>query len=139
MSRTVSAGTLCSPRQRRVSLQRHVGPSGRPGRRRSHRRDDAGRLRKYNLYYTQPIGSADILGKEIIPNLCVNIGEALVRKERMLACHESQQSWLLLSFSWDGVCPPGRSEGSIIGRQNMEFCGFRNECEESGRTQITRL
>jgi LmbE family N-acetylglucosaminyl deacetylase len=47
-----------------------------------------------HLYYTQPIGSTDILGKEIIPGLCVNIEEALVRKEKMLGCHESQQAWL---------------------------------------------
>jgi len=47
-----------------------------------------------HLYYTQPVGSTDILGKEIIPNLCVNIEETLGRKEQMLACHESQQAWL---------------------------------------------
>jgi len=56
-----------------------------------------------HLYYAQPIGSTDILGKEIIPNLCVNIGEALGRKERMLACHESQQAWLK---SQQGVSGP---------------------------------
>jgi LmbE family N-acetylglucosaminyl deacetylase len=56
-----------------------------------------------HLYYTQPIGSTDILGKEIIPSLCVNIAEALDRKERMLACHESQQAWLK---SQQGVSGP---------------------------------
>jgi LmbE family N-acetylglucosaminyl deacetylase len=29
-----------------------------------------------------------------MPSLCVNIGSTLERKERMLACHESQQAWL---------------------------------------------
>jgi len=47
-----------------------------------------------HLYYSQPTGITDILGKEIIPNLCVNIDKVLERKERMLACHESQQAWL---------------------------------------------
>ena len=56
-----------------------------------------------HLYYTQPIGSTDILGGEIIPSLCVNIGAALERKERMLACHESQQAWLK---SQQGVSGP---------------------------------
>lgn len=47
-----------------------------------------------HLYYTQPIGSTDILGKETIPGLGVNIDATLARKEEMLACHESQQAWL---------------------------------------------
>ncbi len=47
-----------------------------------------------HLYYAQPAGGTDILGKEVMPSLCVNIGSSLERKERMLACHESQQAWL---------------------------------------------
>jgi LmbE family N-acetylglucosaminyl deacetylase len=47
-----------------------------------------------HLYYSQPTGITDILGKEIMPRLCVNIDSSLGRKERMLACHESQQAWL---------------------------------------------
>jgi len=56
-----------------------------------------------HLYYTQPVGSTDILGKEIIPGLCVNIDATLARKEGMLACHESQQAWLK---SQQGVSGP---------------------------------
>lgn len=47
-----------------------------------------------HLYYAQPTGSTDILGKQVIPSLCVNIGATLERKDKMLACHESQQAWL---------------------------------------------
>ncbi len=47
-----------------------------------------------HLYYAQPAGGTDILGKEVMPSLCVNIGSSLERKQRMLACHESQQAWL---------------------------------------------
>ena len=47
-----------------------------------------------HLYYAQPAGCTDILGKEVMPSLCVNIGSSLERKERMLACHESQGAWL---------------------------------------------
>jgi len=47
-----------------------------------------------HLYYAQPAGCTDILGKEVMPSLCVNIGSSLERKQRMLACHESQQAWL---------------------------------------------
>jgi LmbE family N-acetylglucosaminyl deacetylase len=66
-----------------------------------------------HLYYTQPIGSTDILGKEIIPRLCANIDAALGRKERMLACHESQQAWLK---SQQGVSGPSDTMRKMAGR-----------------------
>jgi LmbE family N-acetylglucosaminyl deacetylase len=66
-----------------------------------------------HLYYTQPIGSTDILGKEIIPSLCLNIDEALERKERMLACHESQQAWLK---SQQGVSGPSDTMRKMAAR-----------------------
>jgi LmbE family N-acetylglucosaminyl deacetylase len=66
-----------------------------------------------HLYYTQPIGSTDILGKETIPSLCVNIDEALERKERMLACHESQQAWLK---SQQGISAPSDTMRKMTAR-----------------------
>ena len=59
-----------------------------------------------HLYYTQPTGSTDILGKEIVPSFFVNIEETLGRKEQMLACHESQQAWLK---SQQGISGPADS------------------------------
>jgi len=47
-----------------------------------------------HLYYAQPTGFTDILGSVVIPKIFVDIGASLERKERMLACHESQQAWL---------------------------------------------
>lgn len=47
-----------------------------------------------HLYYAQPFGGRDILGKEIRPNLCVDISATIELKERMLACHESQNAFL---------------------------------------------
>jgi len=80
-----------------------------------------------HLYYTQPIGFTDILGKEIIPSLCVNIEETLGRKEQMLACHESQQAWLK---SQQGVSGPSDTlrkmaawTGALVGFPWAE--GFR--------------
>jgi len=80
-----------------------------------------------HLYYSQPIGSTDILGKEIIPTFCINIAESLQRKERMLACHESQQAWLK---SQQGVTGPADNmrkmaawTGALVGLQWAE--GFR--------------
>ncbi len=47
-----------------------------------------------HLYYAQPFGGKDILGREVRPALCVDLSGALERKEKMLACHESQRAWL---------------------------------------------
>ena len=80
-----------------------------------------------HLYYAQPIGSTDILGKEIIPNLCVNIDETLARKERMLACHESQQAWLKSQQGVSGTSDTMRKmaswTGALVALQWAE--GFR--------------
>jgi LmbE family N-acetylglucosaminyl deacetylase len=80
-----------------------------------------------HLYYTQPIGSTDILGKEVLPSLCVDINEVLSRKERMLDCHESQQAWLK---SQQGISGPSETmrkmaarTGALVGLQWAE--GFR--------------
>jgi LmbE family N-acetylglucosaminyl deacetylase len=80
-----------------------------------------------HLYYTQPTGSTDILGKEIIPSLCVNIDGALGRKEQMLACHESQQAWLKSQQGLSGTSDTMRKmaawTGALVGFQWAE--GFR--------------
>lgn len=47
-----------------------------------------------HLYYAQPFGGRDIFGQAIQPSVCVDISATLELKERMLACHASQQAWL---------------------------------------------
>ena len=47
-----------------------------------------------HLYYVEPFGGRDILGKEIQSTLFVDIGSTLARKEQMLGCHESQRAFL---------------------------------------------
>jgi len=47
------------------------------------------------LYYCDPLEGKDKYGKEIPPSIFVDISEVIGIKERMLSCHESQQSWLL--------------------------------------------
>lgn len=47
-----------------------------------------------HLYYSQPFGDTDVLGGEIQPRIFVDITSTLERKEKMLACHGSQQAWL---------------------------------------------
>jgi LmbE family N-acetylglucosaminyl deacetylase len=47
------------------------------------------------LYYCDPVEGKDKMGKMIQPSLYVDITSEMPVKEKMLACHESQQSWLL--------------------------------------------
>ena len=47
-----------------------------------------------HLYFTDPIGGRDRDGRRIAPDFAVDIGATLETKQRMLAAHESQLSWL---------------------------------------------
>jgi LmbE family N-acetylglucosaminyl deacetylase len=47
-----------------------------------------------HLYYAQPFGGRDILGKEIAPSFYIDVSATIDRKEKTLACHESQRAWL---------------------------------------------
>jgi len=80
-----------------------------------------------HLYYAQPAGCTDIFGKEVLPAFCVNIGSTLERKERMLACHESQQAWLKSQQGMTGPVDNMRKmaawAGALVGFEWAE--GFR--------------
>jgi len=73
-----------------------------------------------HLYYAQPIGFTDILGKDVIPGLCVNIAASLERKERMLACHASQRAWLKSQQGLTGTADTMRKMAARTG----ELAGF---------------
>ena len=47
-----------------------------------------------HLYYSQPFGGRNILGKPVRASIFVNISEAFELKARMLSCHESQRAFL---------------------------------------------
>jgi N-acetylglucosamine malate deacetylase 1 len=47
-----------------------------------------------HLYYAEPFGNRDILGREIHASLFVDIAATFPRKAQMLCCHESQQEFL---------------------------------------------
>ena len=47
-----------------------------------------------HLYYAEPFGARDILGKEVQATLFVDISATFSLKAQMLSCHESQQDFL---------------------------------------------
>jgi len=73
-----------------------------------------------HLYYTQPFADKDILGNEIAPNVLVDITATLERKEKMLACHESQRAWLKAQQEISQVDEPMRQ----MARRAGMFAGF---------------
>jgi LmbE family N-acetylglucosaminyl deacetylase len=46
------------------------------------------------LYHALPYGLRDALRRPIVPDFFVDIDSVIDEKERMLACHESQKTWL---------------------------------------------
>ena len=80
-----------------------------------------------HLYYTQPFGGRDILGKVIRPGVCVDIADTMERKATMLACHESQRAWLQTQQEVTKLDNPmlemARKSGDLAGFHLAE--GFR--------------
>jgi len=46
------------------------------------------------LFYCDASGGKDIFGKEIVPDILVDVSSVMHTKEKMLACHRSQADWL---------------------------------------------
>ncbi len=46
------------------------------------------------VYHAMPYGLTDALGKKIVPDFYVDIGEVITRKTEMLSFHKSQKEWL---------------------------------------------
>jgi LmbE family N-acetylglucosaminyl deacetylase len=80
-----------------------------------------------HLYYAQPFGGKDILGQEIRSRVFVDISGCLELKEKMLACHESQQAWLRAQQDVTKLNDPmqemARRAGELSGWRAAE--GFR--------------
>lgn len=74
-----------------------------------------------HLYYAQAFGGRDIFGNEIRPTLFVDISPTFELKERMLACHESQQAWLHAQQDIPRPSHPMREMAERAG----ELSGFR--------------
>ena len=68
------------------------------------------------LYYTQPFGGKDVLGRQSVPGMFVNIGPKMVTKEKMIACHKSQQTWLSAQQEIADTRSIGRKMAAQAGR-----------------------
>ena len=79
------------------------------------------------LYYCDPVEAKDKLGNPVQPSICVDITSAILIKEKMLACHESQRNWLMKHHKVDEYILSmkrfAESRGSEINTRYAE--GFR--------------
>jgi len=54
-----------------------------------------------HLYYVDPVEGIDCFGKRIEPAFIVDVSSTYELKRQMLACHDSQRSWLLKQHQID--------------------------------------
>ena len=80
-----------------------------------------------HLYYMDSIDGAARDGRPLLPDFFVNIGSAFERKRKMLACHESQRTWLRVQHGIDDYIAQmeqwTRARGRLCGVEFAE--GFR--------------
>jgi LmbE family N-acetylglucosaminyl deacetylase len=80
-----------------------------------------------HLYYVDPIGGTDKLGRKINSDILVDISSVIGVKEEMLCCHASQRNWLFEISKVDEYVIMMKKfsgeKGSLIGTEYAE--GFR--------------
>jgi len=74
------------------------------------------------LYYCDPIGGKDFLGRALQPTLLVDISKTIETKTRMLACHESQREWLRRQHGVDQYVEEMKAWSAARGR--LIACDF---------------
>ena len=85
------------------------------------------------LYYLDAVRGKDTLGREIKPQMIVDISGVIQTKEKMLKCHVSQRNWLLQHHGMDEYVEFmkrfSRLRGEAIGSSFGE--GFRQHLGEA--------
>jgi LmbE family N-acetylglucosaminyl deacetylase len=79
------------------------------------------------LYYADPIGLTDLVGRPAPAGLVIDIGTVYETKRQMLAAHTSQRDWLRAHYGTDdyldNMTQWSRQRGHLIGKEYGE--GFR--------------
>ena len=80
-----------------------------------------------HLYYADPIEGRDPLGREVAPNVLIDITSTIDRKLDLVACHASQRAWLRTHHGEDEYLDSVRRWSAKRGRAvGVEFGeGFR--------------
>jgi len=70
-----------------------------------------------HLYYCDAIEGRDAFGDPVVPNMYVDITEAMPIKEQMLSCHASQREWLLRQHGMDHYLQSMRDWAAVRGKE----------------------
>jgi len=73
------------------------------------------------LYHALPYGLTDGLRRRIIPDFYVDITPVIDKKETMLACHESQKTWLDTSQGLNAYLTTMREMSEDVGKMSKRF------------------
>ena len=73
------------------------------------------------LYHAQPHGNRDWFGRLVRPGLFVDVRGVLDRKRKMLACHESQKTWLDQTQGLDSYLAAMESLAREVGEMSGQF------------------
>jgi LmbE family N-acetylglucosaminyl deacetylase len=86
-----------------------------------------------HLYYCDPIGGKDLLGRPVPAQFRIDISGVIDEKAALLACHASQRNWLLKHHGMDQYLTAMRDWGQHRGREcGVAFAeGFRQHLGHS--------
>jgi LmbE family N-acetylglucosaminyl deacetylase len=73
------------------------------------------------VYHSLPHTLGDQMRQPIVPELYVDVSSVMDRKERMLAMHESQKSWLDRTQGFDSYLATMRGIAAEVGRMSGMF------------------
>ena len=73
------------------------------------------------VYHSLPHTLGDQMRRPIVPEFYVDVSSVMDRKERMLAMHESQKSWLDRTQGFDSYLATMRGIAAEVGRRSGRF------------------
>ena len=73
------------------------------------------------LYHALPYGLTDGLRRRVIPDFYIDITPVIDEKETMLACHESQKTWLDKSQGLNAYLMTMREMSEEVGKMSKRF------------------
>jgi LmbE family N-acetylglucosaminyl deacetylase len=73
------------------------------------------------LYHATPHILSDMMRRPIVPELYVDVGAVIDRKEKLLACHASQKEWLDRTQGFDSYLKTMREVTRKVGAMSGRF------------------
>jgi LmbE family N-acetylglucosaminyl deacetylase len=85
------------------------------------------------LFYAQPVEGLNIYGERVEPHFYVDVSEKMELREAMLACHESQRSWLRTHHGMDEYLNSMKRWARELAKSGHESTGRAVQAAEAFR------